>query len=299
METRANYLLIGAFTLAGFFGLLLFFLWFGRIQLDRQYAYYDVIFPTVEGLSNASEVRFSGLPVGQVVDVALDPDGSGQIRVRLEVAAGTPVRTSSVATIESLGVTGVSYVGITSGDAADPLLAVASDDPIPDITSGRSVLQTISEDAPQILNEILAVSQSVSELLGPVNQESVSQILANLEASSGDLQQALADFSSVTSRSPRRRARSRPSRAGSKPSRTRRPRRSRPRTPRSSRSPRSPPGPKRRSPGATPRWKAGAHARFGRSLHPRRTAPRRDEIEATLSASAARWMRWARRPPRC
>jgi phospholipid/cholesterol/gamma-HCH transport system substrate-binding protein len=230
METRANYLLIGAFTLAGFIGLLLFFLWFGRIQLDRQYAYYDVIFPTVEGLSNASEVRFSGLPVGQVVDVALDPDGSGQIRVRVEVAAGTPVRTSSVATIESLGVTGVAYVGISSGDAADPLLAVASDDPIPDIPSGRSVLQTISEDAPQILNEILIVSQSVAELLGPVNQDRVSQILANLEASSGDLQQALADFSSVTESVAAATGEISTSRAGSKPSPTPRRPRSRPRT---------------------------------------------------------------------
>jgi phospholipid/cholesterol/gamma-HCH transport system substrate-binding protein len=198
METRANYLLIGAFTLAGFVGLLLFFLWFGRVQLDRQFAYYDVIFSTVEGLSNASEVRFSGLPVGQVVSVGLDPEGTGQIRVRLEVAAGTPVRTSSVATIEASGVTGVSHVGITSGDPRDPLLTDASDDPIPDISSGRSVLQSLSEDAPAILEQILTVSQSVSELLGPVNQERVSQILANLEASSGDLQQALADFSSVT-----------------------------------------------------------------------------------------------------
>ena len=198
METRANYLLIGAFTLAGFIGLLLFFLWFGRVQLDRQYAYYDVIFPTVEGLSNASEVRFSGLPVGQVVSVELDPGGSGQIRVRVEIAAGTPVRTSSVATIESLGVTGVAYVGISSGDPRDPLLLDASDDPVPDIPSGRSVLQSLSEDAPAILNEILTVSKSVSELLGPVNQDRVTQILANLEASSGDLQQALADFSSVT-----------------------------------------------------------------------------------------------------
>jgi phospholipid/cholesterol/gamma-HCH transport system substrate-binding protein len=198
METRANYLLIGAFTLAGFVGLLLFFLWFGRIQLDRQYAYYDVVFPTVEGLTSASEVRFSGLPVGQVVDVRLDPEGSGQIRVRLEIAAPTPVRTSSVATIESLGVTGVAYVGITSGDPADEFLAVASDDPIPTITAGRSVLQTLSEDAPQILEEILEVSRSVADVLGPANQERVAQILANLEASSAGLEQALADFSSVT-----------------------------------------------------------------------------------------------------
>ena len=198
METRANYVLIGAFTLAGFIGILLFFLWFGRIQLDRQYAYYDVVFPTVEGLTSASEVRFSGLPVGQVVDVRLDPAGSGQIRVRLEIAAQTPVRTSSVATIESLGVTGVAYVGISSGNPEDEFLAIASPDPIPTITAGRSVLQTLSEDAPLILEEILEVSRSISEVLGPANQQLVAQILANLEASSGGLEQALTDFSSVT-----------------------------------------------------------------------------------------------------
>jgi phospholipid/cholesterol/gamma-HCH transport system substrate-binding protein len=198
METRANYVLIGAFTLAGFLGLLIFFLWFARVQLDRQFAYYDVIFPTVEGLSRASEVRFSGLPVGQVVDVALAPDQSGSVRVRVEVAADTPVRTSSIATIESLGVTGVSYVGITSGNSGDPLLAVVSSDPVPDIPSGRSVLQSLSEDAPQILTEVLDAARSVSEILGPANQERVASILANVEASSADLQQALADFSSVT-----------------------------------------------------------------------------------------------------
>ena len=36
---------------------------------------------------------------------------------RLEVAGDTPVRTDSIATIESMGVTGVSYVGISAGDA--------------------------------------------------------------------------------------------------------------------------------------------------------------------------------------
>lgn len=198
METRANYVLIGAFTLAGFLGLLLFFLWFGRIQLDRQFAYYDVVFPTVEGLTSASEVRFSGLPVGQVVDVRLDPEGTGRIRVRLEVAAQTPVRTSSVATIESLGVTGVAFVGISAGLPEDELLVDVSEDPIPTITAGRSVLQTLTEDAPQILEEILEISRNVSDLLGPENQQRISQILANLEASSGGLEQALADFSSVT-----------------------------------------------------------------------------------------------------
>lgn len=198
METRANYLLIGAFTLAGFLGLLGFLLWFARVELDRQFAYYDIVFPTVSGLSNASEVRFSGLPVGQVVAVALAPDQTGRVRVRVEVEAGTPVRTSSVATIESLGVTGQSFVGISSGNRDDPLLAEASDEAVPDIPAGRSVLQTISEDAPAILDEILQVTRRVSEVLGEENQQRVGNILANLDASSSELSQALEDFSAVT-----------------------------------------------------------------------------------------------------
>ena len=198
METRANYVLIGAFTLAGFLGILGFFLWFARFELDRQFAYYDVMFDSVSGLSNASEVRFAGLPVGKVVDVQLAPDDSGQIVVRLEVNADTPVRTSSVATIETLGVTGVSYVGISAGKPQDPLLKDTSTDPFPKIPAGRSVLQSLTEDAPEILEEILTVTRSVSELLGPVNQERVTAILSNVEASSGDLERALDDFSSVT-----------------------------------------------------------------------------------------------------
>ena len=198
METRANYILIGAFTIAGFLGILGFFLWFARVELDRQFDYYDVVFTSVSGLSNASEVRFAGLPVGSVVDVRLAPDASGRVIVRLEVNADTPVRTSSVATIETLGVTGVSFVGISAGDAGDPLLKNASEEPIPRIPAGRSVLQSLTEDAPAILEEILEVSRSVSEILGPANQDRVSAILSNVESSSAGLEQALDDFSSVT-----------------------------------------------------------------------------------------------------
>ncbi|MDW4549268.1 MlaD family protein [Defluviimonas sp. D31] len=198
METRANYVLIGAFALAGFFGLLVFFLWFARVELDRQFAYYDIDFPTVSGLSNASEVRFSGFPVGQVVEVALAPDGSGQIRVRIEVAAETPVRTGSIATIESQGVTGVSYVGLSAGDPREPLLQEGTAEDVPRIAAGRSVLQSLSQDAPEIVEEVLAVARQLREILGPDNQGRITAILTNLEGSSENLGQVLEDFSAVT-----------------------------------------------------------------------------------------------------
>lgn len=196
METRARYVLIGAFALAGFLGIVGFLLWFAQFELDRQFAYYDVRFTSVSGLSRASEVRFSGLPVGQVVEVRLSPDGDGTVLARLEVAGETPVRTDSIATIESMGVTGVSYVGITSGDPSSALLR--EEGGVPEIEAGRSVLQTLTEDAPEIVSEALAVMQRISGILNEENQQKVQDILDNLAQSSGDLSGALDDFAVVS-----------------------------------------------------------------------------------------------------
>lgn len=140
METRANHILIGLFTLAGIVGSIALLLWFARVELDQQFAYYDVRFSSVSGLSEASDVRFAGLPVGQVVNVRLSPDRDGTVLVRLEVDASTPVRSDSIATIESQGVTGVSFVGISAGRPDTGLLVPTSDTPVPQITAGQSVL---------------------------------------------------------------------------------------------------------------------------------------------------------------
>ena len=72
METRANYLLIGAFTLVGIIGAFAFLLWLAKVEVDRQYAYYFVKFDNVAGLGDAGDVRYNGLPVGQVVGLELD-----------------------------------------------------------------------------------------------------------------------------------------------------------------------------------------------------------------------------------
>jgi len=195
METRANYVLIGAFALAGFLGMLGFFLWFAQFQLDQQFDYYDVRFTSVSGLSRASDVRFAGLPVGQVVSVQLSPDQDGTVLVRLEVSGDTPVRTDSVATIETMGVTGVSFVGITAGDSSSPLLEANGD--VPEIEAGRSVLQTLSEDAPRMVEEAVKVMEDLSQLLGGENQQKVQRILDNLADASDDIAKTLSEFSGI------------------------------------------------------------------------------------------------------
>src|SRR6056297_507720 len=122
METRANYVLIGAFTVLLSLGLLGMLLWFAKVEVDRQYAYYDVLFEDVSGLSEAASVRFNGLRVGSVVRLRLDPDDPSEVRVTLEVAAETPVRTDTVAVLQLQGATKDTPVTPCSGSAATVLV---------------------------------------------------------------------------------------------------------------------------------------------------------------------------------
>jgi len=157
-----------------------------------------VYFTEVSGLGIASNVRFAGLIVGTVVDMELAPDGAGPVRVRLEVAEGTPIRTTSRASVESQGVTGVSKVSITAGDPESPLLRQATGEPVPVIESGRSALQTLSDQGPELIENLNQAAAQLTELLGSQNQTRVANILDNVERSSGNLDKAMADISAAT-----------------------------------------------------------------------------------------------------
>lgn len=198
METRANFILVGAFTLLGLLGLAGFALWFAHVEIQRQFAYLDLRFASVSGLNRAAEVRFAGLPVGQVVDVQLAPERDGTVLVRIEVAGDTPVRTDSVATIETLGVTGVSYVGISAGTPTARLLDITGGGTA-QIATGRSTLQTLAEDAPEVVTELLTLVRDMNTLFSPDNRARVAEILINLEDASSNLGEALDDFAVVTS----------------------------------------------------------------------------------------------------
>lgn len=194
METRANYVLIGAFALAGFLGILGFFVAFGKYQFDRQFAYYEARFDSVSGLSRSADVRFAGLPVGQVMEVSLAEDG--RVVVLLEVDRTTPVRADSMAIVDSSGLTGVAFVSILPGSPDAPLINDRDD--VPELLVGRSTLQSLTETAPRVLDEALQVVEQVNRLLGEDNQRRVEAILDNVERATSDFSAALDSFAGFT-----------------------------------------------------------------------------------------------------
>ena len=189
METKANYLLIGVFTLASILGAFGLFLWLAKIQIDQQYAYYDILFPDVSVLSAAGDVRYNGLPVGQVVDLNIDENDSSQVRIRIEVAAETPVNTETVAKLQGQGVTGVSYVALSGGSETSQALPEGSL-----IPSERSALQSVFEGAPLLLEKAVALLEDVNEVFNEENREAIGTILSNTADATGRLDSALENF---------------------------------------------------------------------------------------------------------
>ena len=199
METKANFVLIGAVTILGILGLLGLLVWFSKVEIDRQYAQYEILFESVSGLGMAGDVRYNGLSVGQVVGLALDADDPSKVRVRIEVAAGTPIKTDTTAQLNSQGVTGVGYVALSGGSPEAALLRDPENpDDVPLITAERSVVQALTEDAPDLVSEAVTAIKEVRSFLGTENQTAVANVLQNLETASGKLEQALTDFSEIS-----------------------------------------------------------------------------------------------------
>ncbi|MDP5359028.1 MAG: MlaD family protein, partial [Paracoccaceae bacterium] len=92
METRANYILIGAFTLLAMIGTLGFFVWLASVQIDRQYATYGILFDDVSGLDPSGDVFFNGISVGRVIGIEIDSQDPSRVLTTVEISAATPVR---------------------------------------------------------------------------------------------------------------------------------------------------------------------------------------------------------------
>jgi len=193
METRANYVLIGLFALIGLIGSFAFLLWLAKLDVDRSFAYYEMTFENVSGLGMAGDVRYNGLPVGQVVGLELDDDNPSLVRVRVEVDAETPIKTDTIAQLNSLGVTGVSFVALSGGSPEAALLGSGGE-----VTTERSTIQTLLEGAPELLEEAVALLEDVRSVVSEENKDSVSELLSNLASASGKLDRTLEDFEGLS-----------------------------------------------------------------------------------------------------
>ena len=116
METRAHFILVGLFTLVAGAAALLFALWLTNAGADREVSYFDVLFrEPVSGLSVGSAVQYSGIRVGEVERLTLDPEDPRIVRARVRVTTDVPVKVDTKARLTLLNITGASAIEFSEG----------------------------------------------------------------------------------------------------------------------------------------------------------------------------------------
>ena len=166
METRANYVLIGAFTLAVIAAAFGFVLWFQSLHTTKQRSPLRVVFEgPASGLRNGGSVNFNGIRIGEVMSVKLD--NPRRVVALAMVENSAPIRRDTLVGLEFQGLTGVAAISLKGGDEAAPPVPLDEDGADP------NALQDVTE-------AIRSTLQNVNRIVAD-NQESVKNSLRNLE----------------------------------------------------------------------------------------------------------------------
>ncbi len=188
METRANYLLVGSFVLLIVAGTVLFILWLAKFQFDQQFTRYDIDFPgSVSGLKTGATVELNGIPVGEVINIRIDPDNVEHVKVTIEVPANTPVREDTIANMQLQGITGGISIQLSGGTQDAPQLIAKPGKKTAVIASQSSALEQFLEGAPELLTGLQTLVARAATLLNAENQDAFAQTLANAAALTGAL----------------------------------------------------------------------------------------------------------------
>jgi phospholipid/cholesterol/gamma-HCH transport system substrate-binding protein len=182
METKANYVAVGVFVLSCAIGLVVAILWLAGAQYNQEFNYYQTSFKgPVTGLGKGTITRYNGIDVGRIAELAFDPNDPQSVIVTLQVQPNLNIREDSVASIESQGLTGGTYVEISGGTRISPLLVAKAGQKYPLIRAKRSTLQQLEQSAPELVARLNIAAERITDLLSDENRRSITRTLANLD----------------------------------------------------------------------------------------------------------------------
>ena len=182
METRAHYVAVGTFVLAVIFLAFVAVLWLGRTEFGEQARRYYIFFRgSVAGLNKGSQVQYNGIPVGQVVDIRVDPGNLEQIQVTAEINTSiVDIKSDARAFLETNILNGIATIQIRGGTREASDLVPETGHKYPVIKSGRSELEEVKASLPELVADLKEAAHGVNALLDENNRRAVAETLQNV-----------------------------------------------------------------------------------------------------------------------
>ena len=171
MENRSYALMTGIFTIALLIATVLVGLWLNRDKTELS-PYEIVTTQSIPGLNPQATVRYRGLEVGRVEEIVFDPKVTGQILIKLSVEEGSPVTTTTFASLGYQGVTGIAFIQLDDEQTGSPLLATSADAPAV-IPLRQGFLDQVEKRGKEILTQTEEVTKRLNALLSPENQKTM------------------------------------------------------------------------------------------------------------------------------
>lgn len=161
METRAPFVIVGAFVLAAIAAVFGFVYWLNNAGgIGKRETYHVVFNGPVPGLLVGAAVLFNGIRVGEVTSLDLVADRPHDVHATIAVVEHTPVRSDTKVGLDFQGLTGVPVVALEGGeDASAPPVRGA-------LTADKGAGQSMTQAARDALRKVDSV---LSENAAPLH----------------------------------------------------------------------------------------------------------------------------------
>lgn len=189
MEEKVNFAVVGIFVLGLGAALIGGALWLSSGKSYR--VVYDVyqtyMSESVSGLNLNAPVRYRGVEVGRVQNIALAPGNVEQVQLTLDIERGTPVKMDTLAVLQTQGLTGLAFVELTGGSRDAPALKVRADEQYPVIKTGPSLMMRLDTAVTGVLANLNRTSDNLNALLDEDNRRAIRSTMADLKVLSHTL----------------------------------------------------------------------------------------------------------------
>lgn len=199
MERDAKYAAVAIFALLTVAAAFAFVWWYSDQGDRRVYERYEIYFNgSVSGLARGSPVRYLGVDVGRVENLAVDRANPGRVKVLVSVDDTTPVSSATRARLGLLGLTGLLYIDLQKDPAADATQALAMGSRYPVIVSRKGDIEAFLARLPDLVGQAGAVMTRVERMLSDDNLRAVTASLEHIDRASRDLPAIAADTVALT-----------------------------------------------------------------------------------------------------
>jgi phospholipid/cholesterol/gamma-HCH transport system substrate-binding protein len=183
MDNKVNFAAVGAFVLVLGAVLVAAVLWLaaGGELHHKVDLYRAVSDESVSGLNINAPVKYRGVDVGKVKDIRLVPDNPQQVQLTFAIERGTPVKTDTVATLSTQGLTGIAYVELSGGSKSAPAL-VSTDGQPPLIVTKPSLSARLELVLTRVLGSVDKTSHALDGIFTDQNKQALTAALANIAA---------------------------------------------------------------------------------------------------------------------